>query len=310
MTTTHTETGTAVKPVYVASPIKKRRRRTKAQIAQLDQQIVDAITEDHPQSVRHLFYRMTDPRLPEPVAKTESGYNAVQRRVGILRDNGRIPYAWITDASRHGYFVDTFRGKADFIRKMKSLYRADLWRDVGVRIEIWVESRSIASVILDDCQELAVSLYPAGGFTSKTLAFDAAASLNKMDLDGIPVRVIYIGDFDPAGVMIDVDVERKIRKHLDPDIDLSFERVGINPDQIEQFGLPTKLRKKTDRRSLHVKETVEAEAMPAALMRGLLRHHIERHLPPRALLVAKAEEESTRRYFDSLADILEGNDDA
>ena len=44
----------------------KRIRRTDAQIAQLDEQIIDVLKEDHPQSVRHIFYRMTDPRLPEP----------------------------------------------------------------------------------------------------------------------------------------------------------------------------------------------------------------------------------------------------
>ena len=34
--------------------------------------------------------------------------------------------------------------------------------------------RSIAGVIVDLCEELAVSLYPAGGFTSITFAYEAA----------------------------------------------------------------------------------------------------------------------------------------
>jgi hypothetical protein len=51
-----------------------RIRRTKAQTAQLEAQIFDVLAQDHPQSVRHVFYRMTDPRLPEPVLKTERGY--------------------------------------------------------------------------------------------------------------------------------------------------------------------------------------------------------------------------------------------
>ena len=56
--------------------------------------------------------------------------------------------------------------------------------------------------------------------------------------------------------------------------------------------LPTKPRKTTDRRALHITETVEAEAMPAYLMRGLLRETVETYLPAHALLVAKAAEES------------------
>jgi hypothetical protein len=42
----------------------KRARRTRERIEQLDAQILDVLREDHPQSVRHVFYRMTDPRLP------------------------------------------------------------------------------------------------------------------------------------------------------------------------------------------------------------------------------------------------------
>jgi hypothetical protein len=55
-----------------ASPI-RRRRRTGSQIDQLERQIIEILEEDHPQSVRHVFYGLTDPRLPEPVEKTELG---------------------------------------------------------------------------------------------------------------------------------------------------------------------------------------------------------------------------------------------
>ena len=41
-------------------------RRTKARTQLLDEQIIAVLREDHPQSVRHVFYRMTDPRLGEP----------------------------------------------------------------------------------------------------------------------------------------------------------------------------------------------------------------------------------------------------
>ena len=70
---------------------------------------------DQPQSVRHVYYRMTDPRLPEPVAKTENGYVTVQRQLTNMRRNGQIPYGWIVDSTRRGYFVDTYRTAADAV---------------------------------------------------------------------------------------------------------------------------------------------------------------------------------------------------
>lgn len=58
--------------VYEAGTV-KRRRRTKAAVEQLERQIRDVLVQDHPQSVRHVFYRMTDPNLPESVEKSEKG---------------------------------------------------------------------------------------------------------------------------------------------------------------------------------------------------------------------------------------------
>jgi len=66
----------------------KRDRRTKAQIHQLDEQILAVLRDDHPQSIRHVYYRMTNPRLGEPVPKTDKGYKQVQYRCTVLRRNG------------------------------------------------------------------------------------------------------------------------------------------------------------------------------------------------------------------------------
>lgn len=293
------------KRVYGARTI-KRDRRTHERLAQLDRQILDVLAEDHPQSVRHVFYRMTDPRLVEPVEKSQRGYRHVQNRCVMLRRTGRLQYGWISDATRRGYFTPTYRDASDFIRRMAGLYRGDLWAQAQRRCEVWVESRSIAGVVQDLCEELAVALYPCGGFSSITFAHDAAQSLNvEQTYDPKPVTVFYVGDYDPAGVLIDQSLEAELRTHLDPDVELAFERVGITDEQVEEYDLPTKPRKESDRRSLHVKYAVEAEAMPAHVLRHLLRDRIETLLPPDALRVTKVAEESEREGLEMLAGMYE-----
>jgi len=49
---------------------------------------------------------------------------------------------------------------------------------------------------------------------------------------------------------------------------------------------------------------LEAEAMPAGLMRRLLRERIEALLPPRALEVSKVAEASERDYLERLAEAV------
>jgi siroheme synthase (precorrin-2 oxidase/ferrochelatase) len=54
-------------------------------------------------------------------------------------------------------------------------------------------------------------------------------------------------------------------------------------------------------------ETVEAEAMPAVILRRLLREKIESFLPPRALEVARAAETSEREHLRRWADLMAGS---
>jgi len=297
-------------PVHRASTV-KRARRTKAQIEQLDAQIVADLAADHPQSVRHEFYKMTDPRLSEPVPKTDkgagNGYRAVQDRCLKLRRSGTIPYDWIADTSRVGYFINTYSSGADFLTHVASTYRAELWgrEEVATYCEVWVESRSLAGVLLPICQELAVPLYPAGGFSSASFAWEAAQGLNRKGV----TKVYYAGDHDPAGVLIDVSIERELRRHLKPGVHLDFERIAVTPEQIAAYDLPTKPRKEKDKRALHIERTVEAEAMPANIMRGLLRERIEALLPDGLLASVQLAEESERAILRAFADEVQEHEE-
>ena len=284
------------------NPQTHRHRSTKAEIALLDDQIVKVLRADSPQSVRHVFYVMTDPRLAYPVAKTEHGYQQVQRRCLALRRDGSIPYGWISDATRRGFHVNTFDGAADFIDRFAGLYRAKLWTGDQPLIETWCESRSIAGVLHAACQQLAVSLYPSGGFSSATLCYEAAVEIDRAKRS--EVIVLYIGDYDPAGLLIDQCIENELRKHLTTP--LSFRRLAVNEEQINLYDLPAKPRKTTDRRRPDVAETVEAEAMPASTLRSIVRQAVESYLPPDALRVAQAAEQSEREGLRQLAGSLRG----
>ena len=167
-------------------------------------------------------------------------------------------------------------------------------------VEVWVESRSLAGVLQDTCEELAVSLYPCGGFASATLAYEAAEDINQLRRDR--AVVLYVGDYDPAGVIIDEALEAELRRHLETPLELI--RLAVNEDQIAEFDLPTKPRKQSDTRRPDVRETVEAEALPAATMRAIVREAVEAYLPEGALEAVKMAEESEREGLRALACIL------
>lgn len=279
----------------------KRERMSKADVEQLERQIYDVLAEDHPQSVRHVFYRMTDPRLPVVIPKTEAGYIQVQNRMVKMRRNGDLPYGWVSDATRRGWHTNTYTSTGDFLQSVADFYRRDLWANVDTHVEVWCESRSIAGVIERTCDQWAVSLYPAGGFSSLTLAYQSAESIKyQLRCGKQRVLILYVGDYDPAGVLIDRSIESELLQHLG-NVDLEFRRIAINENQIEQLDLPTKPRKASDRRASHIAATVEAEAMPAALLRELLELNISILIPERELNAVLVAEESERQALNLLA---------
>ena len=282
-----------------------RERWNDADLAQLDRQIIDTLEADNPQSVRHVFYLMTDPRRAVSVAKSDGGYRRVGRRLHALRESGAVPFEWITDATRRGFHVATYQGGADFLRRVAGLYRHNVWQDAQTHCEIWCESRSIAGVLEADCREIAVSLFPTAGFASDSLIFEAARDHVYHQDRTMRGAIFYCGDFDPSGLEIDRDAEAKLRRYIDrlggdPDW-LEFQRLAITPAQIVEHDLPTKPRKASELRRPDVTATVEAEAMPAGDLRRIVRSAVEAYLPAGALHAAQVAEASERAGLLRLA---------
>ena len=267
-----------------------RRRMTKADVVQLERQVIEVLAADAPLSIRHIFYRLTDTRLPLPIEKSERGYQIVQRRTVEMRRSGKLPYGHISDTSRAGYHVPQYDNASAFVRAVSGLYRGPLWTADLPHVEVWAESRSIASVLRETCKELAVSLYPTGGYSSLTLIYAAAQHINALGRS--QAAVLYVGDFDAAGLDIPRALEADLRQHLA--IPLTFRRLAITEAQIAAHSLPTKPRKATERRRPEIQATVEAEALPAPILRQLVRDAVEAYLPQGHLEAVKAAEASER----------------
>ena len=99
--------------VYQPSPI-KRRRRTKAELEELDLCLAEIAAENAPITVRGMFYWAVVAGL---VPKDEgSGYKLVQRRLVKLREAGEIPCGWITDNVRVVRGHNRYGGPDDYAR--------------------------------------------------------------------------------------------------------------------------------------------------------------------------------------------------
>jgi hypothetical protein len=79
-----------------------------------------------------------------------------------------------------------------------------------------------------------------GGFPSLMFLNKCCIELEELiDTQGIDpedIHILYCGDWDPSGAIIDYYIQRRLRQLGIEGV--HFERVMITPEQIEKFNLP------------------------------------------------------------------------
>ena len=119
-----------------------------------------------------------------------------------------------------------------------------------------------------------VPLLPSHGFSSLTFLYESANYI--LSTDKSQVKILYIGDYDPHGVLIPRKIEEGLRTHLDGICDVELKRLAINKEQIAQYDLPTKPAKQVQIKSTGI--AVEVEAMPIENLRQLLRRELNQYV--------------------------------
>jgi hypothetical protein len=283
---------------YETRPTKQRPRRTKREIQQLQAAIYDLLKNDHPMTVRQVFYRMVS---ADQIAKLEKEYKGVVCRLLVkLRVAGDLPFDWIADSTRWMRKPRTYSSMEAALQNTAEAYRRSLWDEQQAYVEIWTEKDALAGVLMQETSPWDVPLMVSKGFSSVTYLYEAAQSILAEDK---PAYLYYFGDHDPSGVHIDRAIERRLREFA-PDADIHFERVAVRPEQIEEWNLPTRPTKKTDSRSRSFEgDSVEVDAIPAADLRALVADCITRHIDAGILKRTQRVEQLERETLAGIAEI-------
>jgi hypothetical protein len=282
-------------PVYRSRSI-KRQRRTRAGMNTIRQAIHDALARDHPMTVRQLFYRLVSGGV---IDKTEAEYKStVVRLASEMRLAGEIKFGWIADNTRWMRKPDTHSSMEVALRNTAKTYRRSVWDEQDVYVEVWLEKDALAGVLVDVTDEWDVPLMVTRGFASLSFLYEAADAIQAK---GKPTFLYYFGDHDPSGVDIPKQVEQRIREFA-PKTDITFERVAVNPDQIQKWGLPTRPTKASDPRGRNFEgESVEVDAIEPARLRRLADSHIVKHIDHATYRRLKVVEEAERDMLAKIA---------
>jgi len=280
---------------YRTRPI-KRRRRTISDLGNIRGAIYETLAGDNPATVRQVFYRLVSAGVIE---KTEAEYkNTVCRLLTIMRRERELPFEWIADNTRWMRKPRTHSSLNDALKDAAKFYRRALWDDQDVYVEVWLEKDALSGVLIDITAQWDVPLMVTRGYPSLSFLYNAAENIGEIDK---PTFIYYLGDHDPSGVNIPEVVERNLHE-LAPGATISFQRIAVNPDQIQSMGLLTRPTKRTDSRAKNFRgESVEVDAIPPAVLKQLVEDAIVAHVDEQSLRAVEAAEESEKKVLLKIA---------
>jgi len=257
--------------------------------------LYEILSEDHPQTVRGVFYQATSRGI---IDKTEAEYKGtVCRLLANMRREQLLPYEWLSDSTRWMRKPDTYSSLENALWSTCKYYRRSIWNDQPVYVEVWVEKEALAGVLYDETERWDVPLMVTRGYPSLSFLYSAADCIRSQRK---PTCIYFFGDYDPSGVDIGRTVEKNLRD-FSPDSNLYFERVAVNPRQIEEWNLPTRPTKKTDTRAKNFKgDSVELDAIPAKKIRQMVSECILQHLDEGTLEGIAMTERAEKETFENI----------
>ena len=281
---------------------RRKVRKPQAKTRILHDAILQVVARYVRLTVRQLYYQLVS---FYGLAKTEQAYDRVQDASMQLRRAGRLPYAKIVDSSRVRRRRPGWAGIADIMEQVQAQYRRDYWASQPVAVEVWCEKDALSGVMQPICDEYGVTFVAMRGFSSASIAYDTVQELRHA---GKPVHIYFFADHDASGWAMGEALASELTEHAArAGVEIHFERVGLYPEHVEAYNLPTRPGKATDsRHAAFVREfgdaCVELDALRPDVLEEMVRDAIREHIDwdewNRVFLV----EDGERRTLASLVD--------
>jgi hypothetical protein len=256
--------------------------------------VIRRILEEHKQfgklTVRQVYYQLVSRGVIE---NSKSSYQKYVNHLTTGRKGGVIPWDAFEDRTRMFYKEPLPRydlsNESDPQDALKSWFRYALnpkvsteydlsrWKDQPYYVELWVEKDALAGFLSPLCERLGVGLVVSRGYTSYTFKQEAIQRFTKCLTDGsgkVPV-LLYLGDLDPSGY----DIFRCLNEEIDVAV---VKRIGLHPQDVNQFSLIPNPIKDTDTRTKGFKNlypelrdnVYELDALPPGELMDRARENI------------------------------------
>ncbi len=212
-------------------------------------------------TIRAVYYVLSDAYGLIP--GTPYGYKKLDELVVALRKEGAIPWGFFAvkrgrsdragldvplpgrKRAATGLFLTPEEWVDYWVRetgRADESFRVHRWHHQRDLVEVWVEKDGLLGATANWLRDLDVTVrapqgYGAWEFVHAAMA-DLRTRLETME-DVKTVRIAYLGDADPSGRDIPRFLDKDAIEHFreDLEVDLAFETVALDPDQVRELGL-------------------------------------------------------------------------
>jgi hypothetical protein len=261
---------------------------------------VTILREIQPCSVRAVCYRLFTLGLITSMAKGET--NKVGTHLTRAREEGVIPWEWITDQTRDPVRVNAWKDPAAYVECVSRSYRRNRWIDQPEWIEVWSEKATVSGTLAPVLNKYGVTFRVMHGYGSATAIHEAATESRDA---GRTLTALYAGDWDCSGLhMSEIDLPRRLAEY-DGNVDVI--RLALTEEDTGGTlpWFPASAKRKDPRHAWFVKRygqrCWELDAMNPVVLRDRVEQAILARLDHAAWARAENVERAER---DSLTSIL------
>lgn len=261
-------------------------------LSEIKRQLEDFRSQGFPPTLRGMYYTLVDLGV---IPKTEAAYHALSDHTSRWRENGTLARDCFSDHTRDIIqdFDDDYEIIEDYVDNgirylylAKSEYTIPRWYGQSHYVEIWLEKDAAVETFRSIVKDRHVRVVPNRGHSSVAFFDKNVDRLKGKKTEGKQIHILYFGDLDPSGEVMDKVYKRKFLEYGLFNVD--FQRLAVTKEQMERFGLlhdpdPATLRKlkrDSNRHSFKIKYNlksdsnlfaIQLEAMQTPNVRGFLK---------------------------------------
>lgn len=244
-----------------------------------------------PTSGRFLFYELVQRGV---VSKSNPGKRQpaadVTDALTVLRRAGIVPWESIVDETRRVEDYTGVENALDAVKLYAARVKLDPWEPERPPMVV-TESMSLAGVLRETASMYRVPITATRGNSAGHLHVEVAPLLREGQ------RVVYLGDWDHAGGMI----EKGNRATLEGVVgELDWGRLAVTEDQVREHDLPIIIKRDKRYNDGKPHEAVETEALSQRLIVQLLRDRLQELMPASMDAFREVERRERRRIVEML----------